>query len=202
VSAIAACGHGGAPAVVDARSTDAAVPDAPGAWVLPAGWRSEIIPFPLDFAPALPHHGVEELRFPPGSFTLGAANYWSYAWAWRLDDGADLDAAALGAELTAYYRGLLVAVDSQHRITSPDQIVAEATVASTPGAGFVITAHIFDAFNQAQPVDLTGSARRVSCGAGSLWVFEVSPPASTAIRADLEALDGSVRCGQVPVPAH
>jgi hypothetical protein len=36
------------------------------AWETPAGWRTETIPFPLEFAPSIAHAGVEELRFPPG----------------------------------------------------------------------------------------------------------------------------------------
>jgi hypothetical protein len=38
----------------------------PAAWPVPAEWKSEIIPFPLGFAPGLAHRGLEELRFPPG----------------------------------------------------------------------------------------------------------------------------------------
>ena len=29
---------------------------------MPAGWKSETIPFPIEFAPLLLHRGVEELR--------------------------------------------------------------------------------------------------------------------------------------------
>jgi len=35
---------------------------------VPQGWRSEVIRFPLDFAPSLAHRGYEDLRFPPGMF--------------------------------------------------------------------------------------------------------------------------------------
>ena len=42
-------------------------------WPVPDGWRSETIPFPLEFAPSIPHRGVEEIRFAPG---FGRASGW------------------------------------------------------------------------------------------------------------------------------
>ena len=159
-------------------------------WPVPAGWRSEIIPFPLEFAPALAHRGKEEIRFPPGFFDPTAGDDWSYAFVWRLDDPAQLDAAALGAELTAYFRGLVAAVDSDHKIATPDLIVAHAEGA---GPRFQLTAHVFDAFKTAKPIDLVGTAERRACGAGALWVFVLAPNATT-IRAQLEALAAVARC--------
>jgi hypothetical protein len=38
---------------------------------VPDGWRTETIPFPLDFAPELKYEGVEELRFSPWMFEGG-----------------------------------------------------------------------------------------------------------------------------------
>lgn len=160
-------------------------------WALPAGWRSEVIAFPLDFAPALAHRGYEELRFPPGFFDPAASDYWSYAFIWRTEDAANLDAAALGIELTQYFSGLIAAVDAKKRITARDQIVARATAAE-PGR-FTIDAHVFDAFKTAQPIDLVGWAERRACGSGALWVF-VLAPATTAIRGQLDTLARTARC--------
>ncbi len=167
-----------------------ASPKPPAAWPVPAGWRSEIIPFPLEFAPALAHRGKEEIRFPSGFFDPAAGDDWSYAFVWRLDDPAQLDAAALGAELTAYFRGLVAAVDTEHRIATPELIVARAEGA---GPRFQLTAHVFDAFKTAGPVDLVGTAERRACGTGALWVF-VLAPRTTTIRARLDALAASAGC--------
>ena len=66
-----------APSPTPATATTAApTADAPATapkqslpgWEVPAGWRSEVIPFPLDFAPSLTHRGFEEIRFAPGMF--------------------------------------------------------------------------------------------------------------------------------------
>src|SRR5215470_5844969 len=145
-------------------------------WPTPAGFRGETIPFPLDFAPGLPHKGVEELRFAPGFFDPAAAGYWSYAFVWRTDDAAALDAAALGGELTAYFRGLIDAVDQAKQIADRDAIVARATA---DGARFALAAHVFDAFKTKQPLDLVGWAERTACGSGALWRFVLAPAASS-----------------------
>jgi hypothetical protein len=168
---------------------DAAKPSLAG-WELPAGWRAEVIPFPLDFAPSLPHRGFEEIRFAPGMFDPAAPGYWSYAFVWRTDDDAVLDETALGSELTVYFRGLIAAVDDKQRVKAPDQIVARAV---RDGERFKLTAHIFDAFKTAQPVDLTGWAERRACTKGALWIF-VLAPATSAARTQLDAVAQSARC--------
>src|SRR5688572_27371536 len=104
-----------------------APPAADPPWPVPSGWRTEVIKFPLEFAPSIAHRGFEDLRFPPKFFDPASDDYWSYAFIWRTEDAAQLDAAGLGAELTAYFRGLIAAVDQKQRITARDEIVARAT---------------------------------------------------------------------------
>lgn len=174
----------------DPTAAEAAAPQAPP-WPVPPGWRTEVIKFPLDFAPTLAHRGEEVLRFPPGFFDPASGDHWSYAFVWRTEDPAQLDAAALGAELTAYFRGLIAAVDKQQRIQARDQIIARAI---PDGAGrFRLSAHVFDAFRTAAPLDLTGWAERRPCRAGALWVF-VLAPATTTIRPQLDELARAASC--------
>jgi hypothetical protein len=188
ISFVAACGG---------ASTTAKPPAVLEPWPVPAGWKHETIPFPLEFAPSLAHKGVEELRFAPGMFDPAAPGYWSYAFVWRTTDAAALDATALGAELTAYFRGLLVAVDGdKHRIASPDDIVVHA---NADGARFALAGHIIDAFASGTGVDLTGTAERRACGSGALWVFVFAPPA-TKVRAQLDELAKQAACDQPEAP--
>lgn len=161
-------------------------------WPVPAGWKHEVIPFPLEFAPGLPHRGLEELRFPPGFLKAGAPNHWAYAFAWRLDDAAALEPTALASELAVYFRGLLAAVDGDKHRLDPAQI----TVTATPE--LALHAHLIDTFGDAAPVDLVGSAHRTRCGAGALWTF-VLAPVDSPIRAELTALAAQAACGQTPV---
>lgn len=192
---IAGCGDAGksvapAPPAPTAITPPAASGSAATAWPVPDGWRSEVIPFPLDFAPTLAHTGVEELRFPPGFFDPASPDYWSYAFVWRTADPAQLDAAALADELTRYFQGLIAAVDQQGKVTARDTIAATARA---DGARFALTAHVFDAFKTAQPLDLVGWAERRPCGSGALWVFVLAPAAST-LRGQLDELAALARC--------
>ncbi len=82
-------------------------------WPIHAGWKSETIPFPLDFAPELKHTGVEELRFMPGFFKPEAPDFWSYAFVWWLEDQPSIENAALGLELEQYFHGLCTAVGAE-----------------------------------------------------------------------------------------
>jgi hypothetical protein len=165
---------------------------------VPSGWRTETIPFPLGFAPSLAHRGAEELRFPPGMFDPSSLQYWSYAFVWRLEDPAKLDAAALGGELTAYYRGLIAAVDRDGKVRDRDRIVANAE--ATSSSSFRLRAHVFDAFTTGAPIDLVGSATRESCSnGGALWRFALAR--DPALLSDLEHLVRGATCEQLPAAA-
>jgi hypothetical protein len=159
---------------------------APATWRVPTGWKSETFPFPLDFAPSIAHTGTEELRFAPGMFDPAAPGYWSYAFTWRTDDAAQLDADHLGAELTAYFAGLIAAVDTKHAITATD-------IAVHVDKDFKLTGHIYDAFKTNLPIELVGTARRESCAKGALWVFVMARDGS-ALRPELDALGAEVHC--------
>jgi hypothetical protein len=196
VLALVACRDSPAPRATPTSPASPTASDTPlkpslAGWRVPAGWRTEVISFPLDFAPSLAHRGFEELRFPPGMFDPAAPGYWSYAFVWRTDDDAVLDAAALSGELTAYFRCLIAAVDEQKRIAAPGEITATATGA---GPRFEVRAHVFDAFKTAQPVELAGWAERRACSSGgALWIFVLARDGSP-IRAELDTLAGEARC--------
>jgi hypothetical protein len=195
IAVLTACGSSQPPppSIASGPPSPATAPATTAAWRIPTGWKGETIPFPLEFAPSVAHRGAEELRFPPGFLEPGAPGYWSYAFAWRTEDDADLDGAALAAELTAYFKGLIAAVDEEQRIDAAarESIAARA---ETDGPGrWRLTAHVHDAFKTAAPIDLVGWAARRSCGSGALWVF-VLARADSPLRAELDALAGSAGC--------
>lgn len=190
VSVMVACG---ASAPAPTASTGSATPPPAATCRAPAGWTTEVIPFPLGFAPTVVHSGVEELRFPPGMFKPEEPDYWSYVFAWRLTDAASLDAQALGAELTAYFAGLVAAVDTEGVVTARETIRVEAVAGGD--STWELTAQTFDAFKTGGAITLVGHARRETCGTGSLWVFVLARPDS-GIRAELDALGAEAACGQ------
>ena len=197
--AFAGCG-GGSNATPQATPTETApttTAKPATEWPLPAGWRDEVIPFPLDFAPTIQHTGIEILRFPKGFFDPASPEYWSYAFIWRTTDAALLDEKQLADELTLYFRGLIAAVDDkQQRIKDRDAIVAKVTKEGDEPR-FTIEAHVFDAFKTAQPVHLVGWAQRETCPRGALWVFVLAPE-KTSIRTELDELARAASCDISP----
>lgn len=174
-------------------------PHAPtpvAAWPVPDGWKHEVIRFPLDFAPDLPHKGLEEIRFAPGFFDPNAPGYWSYAFAWRLEAATALEPGAIAGELTTYFRGLVAAVDDKHEIADRDAIVVRAEPA---GPRVTLTAHVIDPFATKQPVELSGTVTPLACASGALWVF-VFTPASSGMRGAVDAVAAQAACDQPPVP--
>jgi hypothetical protein len=109
------------------------VPPDTSAWPLPAGWRAETIPFPLDFAPELTYQGEEQIRFMPRFFDPAAPTYFSYDFAWILDAKAPpLDSAALAAGLTTYFRGLCDAVGGKKYAFDPARFKGPLRIRGAP----------------------------------------------------------------------
>lgn len=75
-----------------------------------AEWASETIILPPEFAPQLPA-GVERLLFAPGMWEPAADDFWSYAFAMRVEPIA-LGVDELDLLLERYYDGLIGAVAS------------------------------------------------------------------------------------------
>lgn len=199
--ALAACGPRSAPAPTPGSNTvtaPAPAPEVPATWPVLQGWKSETIPFPLDFAPGISHRGVEELRFAPGMFDPNSGGYWSYAFVWRTEDPATLAAPILQAELTIYFRGLLVAVDEKKKqIKNPDDIAVKVTGEGEGETKLTLAVTILDAFGDGRKVELTGWAQRKPCGEGAVWAFAMAPT-TTTFRAKLDELGDQAGCKQAP----
>jgi hypothetical protein len=73
---------------------------------LPEEWKSETIPFPIEFAPSIPYQGIEELRFTPGWGDASSNNYWAYTFLWFVDGTPIVNASLLNTYLTTYFDGL------------------------------------------------------------------------------------------------
>ncbi len=142
----------------------------PPRWPVPPGWKSETLPFPLEFAPEIKHRGVEELRFMPGMFKPGEPGWWSYGFVWWVREREFQSHESLEGELQDYFRGLLTAVGKEKgRAIDP----AKITVALHPlrmkevdgWRPMTGEASVVDAFNDGKPLELL------------LWVYQRDDPA-------------------------
>ncbi|MCW8876289.1 MAG: hypothetical protein OQK51_04445 [Kangiellaceae bacterium] len=85
---------------------------------IPQGWRTEIISFPLSFAPEISINGIEELVFSPGMYKKGEQDFFSYAFVWIDNDNSikpEFRSELIKQYLIAYYEGLHKAVaETEH----------------------------------------------------------------------------------------
>lgn len=139
-------------------------------WPVPEGWKAETIPFPLDFAPDVHHSGVEELRFSPGFANPDAPDNWTYAFAWILKDDATFTEATLAEELTAYFKGLSIAVGSKKFDFDPKHFAArfQARPAASDSMAreYTGTVETYDCFRTGKPITLHLLVRTIPCQRG------------------------------------
>lgn len=172
----------------------------PPQWPHPPDWKTETIPFPLDFAPAIRHVGVEELRFAPGFFMPTAPGYFSYAFVWWLKEEQALPAATLAAELNQYYAGLCTAVGKKKFHLDPAryrvELHPEESTLPTWSA-LAGQAELYDAFSTGQPLSLRLHAYQRDCprsGYRAVLVLASPQPESAPIWDELRARAASLPC--------
>jgi hypothetical protein len=165
---------------------------APFSWPVPAGWRSETIPFPLGFAPTLPHRGTEELRFAPKFFDPKSPTYFTYSFAFVTEDKAPMAPAVLATELTTYFRGLMSAVTG----SPSDPSLHNATIVPDPQHDGIMlgTVHTIDGFGDKRALELHLEATTVTCGNRQVVIASLSPRADDAIWTELRGVRASFTC--------
>jgi hypothetical protein len=174
-----------AAASAGAAQTPATASNDGFSWPVPAGWRKETIPFPLEFAPDLPHKGVEELRFGPGFSKPQEADFWSYDFVWRLDDASVVDEKTLAVELTSYFRGLNMTVAGKKYGFDKNRFKSTVTAVPAPegSAAFRGRVESYDAFATGKPIVLNVEAQSQRCPDGKrrYVTFAISPQAEDAV---------------------
>ena len=167
-------------------------------WPVLEGWKHETIPFPLDFAPGIPFHGVEELRFAPGFFDPEASEFWSYAFVWWLEDPPTFDAPAISPVLREYFAGLSLAVGKDKYPMDPDWFRVVLESRTEEGRTILVgQVHSYDAFVTGEKIVLNVEARLRDCPrAGRRAItFLLSPkPLGDPVWGDLKACESTLRC--------
>lgn len=143
----------------------------------PDNWRSEIIDFPLEFAPSLSYSGTEYIQFAPGWGKKDAEDYFSYVLLWKINQDPLLSSKKLEAEMETYFDGLMEAVSKSDSsavkvILKPKAFFEK--VNDSVYAGKIIT---YDAFTTKKEVRLNTIVNTSYCNAQQkhLVLFKVSP---------------------------
>lgn len=70
-------------------------------------WRKEIFQIPLNFAPEMNLRGIEDARFPIGWEVKDSSTFWSYVFAWNVDNPDLLSIDQISLNLETYFNGLM-----------------------------------------------------------------------------------------------
>lgn len=113
----------------------------------PENWQSEIIPFPMGFAPAIDFVGFEDLRFAPGWNDAASDKFWTYSFVWYVETYGAMTEAKLIKFFESYYDGLMeIDLKNQADSTNSNQLDKSRINIFKTAEGFKGTMRVFDKF--------------------------------------------------------
>ncbi len=78
-----------------------------------SSWARETFQFPIGFAPQINYSGFEEALFPPGWGKVESPEFWTYAFAWKVDHQESFSQQKLEDDLKLYFDGLMATRETQ-----------------------------------------------------------------------------------------
>ncbi|MEO0570587.1 MAG: hypothetical protein AAF039_02705 [Bacteroidota bacterium] len=132
----------------------------------PSDWRYEQLKLPLPFAPSIPLKGYEEVYFAPGWDNPESEAFWTYAFAWILEEAETIEKVKMVEYLTAYYDGLMKVVGQFNTV--------ETTISlKSTSNGYEGKVQTLDGFFTKDTIHLNLTIEKQS--EGKLWLFRLSP---------------------------
>ena len=129
----------------------------------PKAWLTEIIPFPLGFAPSIPYKGYEDLRFAPNWSDSTHTNFWTYMFVWYIEKDVPVTTEILTKYFNAYYNGLM-RIDSRNEAQFKDNPLKHTVSAFEKTAtGFKGTMDVYDGFFTKQYMTLNIKVEEMFC---------------------------------------
>ncbi|WP_271767733.1 hypothetical protein [Aquimarina algiphila] len=147
--------------------------------LFPEHWRSEVIEFPLEFAPSLQYSGTEYICFSPGWGKQGAPDYFSCAFLWVIDQDPKLSAKNLETAMETYFDGLMNTVSKSDQNSTQKNITSKAFFENVNEGVYVGKILTYDAFTTKKEVSLNIIVNNSFCNAQNkhLILFTISPQA-------------------------
>ncbi len=176
----------------------------PYSFQAPEDWRSEVVTFPLSFAPELDYEGHGDVRFAPGMFTAGADDFWTYSFVWWLPSDTEISAAGLSADMDTYFSGLAALIMSSRELEVPEHnasahFTARDEISAEASQSFSLKGRVetLDAFATQSPVALNAHIDAVPCPdqyrLALIFAFSPQPYAHENWRA-LDAIKTAFQC--------
>jgi len=143
------------------------------------GWGTELMKFPLDFAPEIDFKGVEDIRFAPGWSKKGAEDFWTYKFVWMLESDPSINAVKLERVLSLYFNGLMNDVGKSKRMDLNEIATTKVSLHElwNNPVSFSGSADIWDVFFTQAAVHLNLKVIKRYCSQKQkyLLIFEFSP---------------------------
>ena len=176
----------------------------PYVFTAPDDWRSEVVTFPLSFAPELGYEGHGDVRFAPGMFTAGADDFWTYSFVWWLPADTEISAERLSADMDTYFSGLAALIMASRELDVPEHNASahftargEASAAASQNLSLKGRVETLDAFATQSPVALNAHVDTVPCPEQDrlalIFAFSPQPYAHENWRA-LDAIKTTFQC--------
>ena len=132
-------------------------------------WRKEMFLFPISFASDINYKGVEDARFPVGWEKEDSPNFWSYAFAWNLENSGEITENDLEVNLQKYFNGLMRWEKTSVQILKKEE--------SNNTAKYTGKVNTLDAFFTKEPMTLNVKVEKIYCEEKkkSILLFRFSP---------------------------
>ena len=130
----------------------------------PENWQSEIIPFPMGFAPAIDFVGFEDLRFAPGWNDPNSEEFWTYFFVWYIETYGAMTESKLTETINSYYDGLMgVDMHNQADTTKSNQLDKTFCLFIKTDEGFSGKMRVYDRFFTKDYLTLNIKVRETFC---------------------------------------
>jgi hypothetical protein len=145
----------------------------------PENWQSEIIPFPLGFAPDIDFVGFEDLRFSPGWSDSTSQNFWTYMFVWYIEKNSSLTESKLTELFNSYYDGLMGVDINNADSTNSNKLDKTFCLFIKTNEGFKGKMRVYDRFFTKDYLSLNIKIKESSCPKTNKQIIqcEISPKA-------------------------
>ena len=141
----------------------------------PPDWKSELMFFPLGFAPSIDFNGIEDLRFRPNWSDSTSQEFWTYTFVWYIDSNFVCNEKNLADILNVYYDGLM-GIDEKNKKAEKKVNKTTSIIQKNKGT-FEGSIEVYDAFFTKRNMTLNVKIKEAYCSKNNkqLIEFELSP---------------------------
>jgi hypothetical protein len=125
-------------------------------------WRTEIIPFPIDWLPKLTFKGFEELRFAPNWSHKDHEEFWTLAMAWQVDAKTEVTLKEIQFNFNHYFDALMKPNHWATEFPEP-QLELSGIDVSKSGTQFKGTMTFFDGFHTGKVITVNILGNQTLC---------------------------------------